>query len=58
VFPTHSLKYPWLDICLHTITRHEGNFSVYVSNSLDSTFGKNLINMVVHPMHNPYFYSL
>jgi hypothetical protein len=58
VFPTHSLKYPWVYICLHTITRHKGNSSIHLSKSLDSTFGKNLITLVVYPMHNPYFYSL
>jgi hypothetical protein len=55
--PTHSLKYLWVYICLHTITRHKGNSSIHVSKSLDSTFGKNLITLVVYPMHNPLFYS-
>jgi hypothetical protein len=58
IFPTHSLKYPWVCICLHTITRHKGSFNIHVFKSLNSTFGKNLITLVVHPMHNPYFYSL
>jgi hypothetical protein len=57
IFPTHSLKYPWVYICLHAITRHKGSF-IHVSKSLNSTFGKNFITLVVHPMHNPYFYSL
>jgi hypothetical protein len=39
VFPTHSLKYLWVYICLQTITRHKGYSSIHVSKSLDSTFG-------------------
>jgi hypothetical protein len=45
--PTHSLKYLWVYICLHTITRHKGNSSIQVSKSLDSAFGKNLITQMV-----------
>jgi hypothetical protein len=55
--PTHSLKYLWVYICLHTITRHKENSSIHVSKSLDSTFGKNLITLVVYPMHDPLLYS-
>jgi hypothetical protein len=31
VFPKHSLKYLWIYICLHTITRHKGNSSIHQS---------------------------
>jgi hypothetical protein len=31
VFSIHFLKYPWVYICLHTITRHKGNFNIHVS---------------------------
>jgi hypothetical protein len=55
IFPTHSLKYPWVYICLHTITRHKGSFNIHIFQSLNSTFGNNLITLVVHPMYNPYF---
>jgi hypothetical protein len=55
--PTHSLKYLWVYICLHTITRHKGNSSIHVSKSLDSLFGRNLITLVVYPMHDPLFYT-
>jgi hypothetical protein len=55
--PIHSLKYLWVYICLHTITRHKGNYNIHVSKSLDSEFGRSLLTLVVYTMHDPLVYS-
>jgi hypothetical protein len=39
-------------------SKYKGSSCIHVSKSLDPIVGKNLITLVVHPMHNPYFYSL